>query len=91
MSKLNPPFSSIYKPYLSALGHLGRPRQAAVVRRRLLAIEQDFTMERSIASWPLARESDGDHYAQGLRLAGVPEHAGDAAKQLQDQEAHGAA
>jgi DNA-binding SARP family transcriptional activator/TolB-like protein len=91
VTEMNPSFSATYKPYLAALGHLGRSREAAVVRRRLLAIEQDFTVERFIATSPLARESDRDHYAQGLRLAGVPEHAGDAAKQLQDQEAHGAA
>jgi DNA-binding SARP family transcriptional activator/TolB-like protein len=91
VTEMNPSFSATYKPYLASLGHLGRSREAAVVRRRLLAIEPDFTVERFIATSPLARESDRDHYAQGLRLAGVPEHSGDAAKQLQDQEAHGAA
>ena len=44
-----------------------------MVRRRLLAIEPDFTVERFIATSPLERESDRDHYAEGLRLAGVPE------------------
>ncbi|HTI80892.1 MAG TPA: BTAD domain-containing putative transcriptional regulator [Acetobacteraceae bacterium] len=89
VSEMNPSFSATYKPYLAALGHLGRTQEAAVVRRRLLAIEPDFTVERFIATSPLERESDREHYAQGLRLAGVPESAGEVAEQnLQGQEAH---
>jgi DNA-binding SARP family transcriptional activator/TolB-like protein len=90
VTEMNPSFSATYKPYLAALGHLGRSREAAVVRRRLLAIEPDFSVERFIATSPLERESDRDHYAQGLRLAGVPEQAGENAEQLLDQEAQGA-
>ncbi len=59
------------------------------MRRRLLIIEPDFTVERFITTSPLERESDRDHYAQGLRLAGVPETASEAAEpNLQGQEAH---
>jgi DNA-binding SARP family transcriptional activator/TolB-like protein len=90
VTEMNPSFSATYKPYLAALGHLGRSREAAVVRRRLLAIEPDFSVERFIATSPLERESDRDHFAQGLRLAGVPEQPGESAGQLQDQEAQGA-
>lgn len=85
--EMNPSFSATYKPYLAALGHLGREQEAAVVRRRLLAIEPDFTVERFVATSPLERESDREHYADGLRLAGVPETATDAAEQLQINEA----
>jgi DNA-binding SARP family transcriptional activator/TolB-like protein len=88
VSEMNPSFSATYKPYLAALGHLGRSQEAAVVRRRLLTIEPDFTVARLIATSPLERESDREHYAAGLRLAGVPETAADAVEQLQDQEAH---
>jgi tetratricopeptide (TPR) repeat protein len=88
VSEMNPSFSATYKPYLAALGHLGRTQEAAVVRRRLLAIEPDFTVERFIGTSPLERESDRDHYAEGLRLAGVPENAGAVAEQLQASEAH---
>jgi DNA-binding SARP family transcriptional activator/TolB-like protein len=89
VSEMNPSFSATYKPYLAALGHLGRTQEAAVVRRRLLIIEPDFTVERFITTSPLERESDRDHYAQGLRLAGVPETASEAAEpNLQGQEAH---
>ncbi|HEY7577025.1 MAG TPA: BTAD domain-containing putative transcriptional regulator, partial [Acetobacteraceae bacterium] len=87
VSEMNPSFSATYKPYLSALGHLGRTQEASVVRRRLLAIEPDFTVERFIATSPMERESDRDHYAEGLRLAGLPETAADA-EQLQHQGAH---
>ncbi len=87
VSEMNPSFSATYKPYLAALGHLGRTQEAAAVRRRLLAIEPDFTVERFIATSPLERESDRDHYAEGLRLAGVPEGGADSVGQLQGQEA----
>ena len=72
MTELNPSFSATYKPYLAALGHLGRTQEAAVVGRRLLAIEPDFAVDRFIAASPLERESDREHYAQGLRMAGMP-------------------
>jgi tetratricopeptide (TPR) repeat protein len=88
VSEMNPSFSATYKPYLAALGHLGRTQEATVVRRRLLAIEPDFTVERFIATSPLERESDRDHYAEGLRLAGVPEGGSEVAEQLQAQVAH---
>jgi tetratricopeptide (TPR) repeat protein len=87
VSEMNPSFSATYKPYLAALGHLGRIQEAAVVRRRLLAIEPDFTLQRFIATSPLERDSDRDHYAEGLRLAGLPESPADY-KHLQHQEAH---
>ena len=88
VSEMNPSFSATYKPYLAALGHLGRAQEAAVVRRRLMAIEPNFTVERFIATSPLERESDRDLFAEGLRLAGVPETGADASEQLQDQVAH---
>jgi len=92
VSEMNPSFSATYKPYLAALGHLGRSQEAAVVRRRLLAIEPDFTLERFIATSPLERDADRDHYAQGLRLAGIPENGAEASEHdqphLQGQEAH---
>jgi DNA-binding SARP family transcriptional activator/TolB-like protein len=88
VTQINPSLSAGFKPYLSALGHLGRSQEAAVVLRRLMAIEPDFTVERFVAGSPLERESDRDHYAEGLRLAGVPEGGADAVEQLLEQEAH---
>jgi DNA-binding SARP family transcriptional activator/TolB-like protein len=73
VSQLNPSFSATYKPYLAALGHLRRDQEATVVRRRLLALEPDFTVERFLQTTPLERESDKMHYAEGLRLGGIRE------------------
>jgi DNA-binding SARP family transcriptional activator/TolB-like protein len=77
VSEINPSFSATYKPYLAALGHLNRQQEAAAVRRRLLALEPDFTIERFLQSTPLERQADRLHYAQGLRLAGIPENEAD--------------
>jgi len=71
VSEINPSFSATYKPYLAALGHLGRDQEAAVVRRRLLSLEPDFTVERFLATTPPERDSDCTHYAEGLRLTGI--------------------
>ncbi len=78
VSGMNPSFSATYKPYLAALGHLGAAQEAAMVRRRLMTIEPDFTVERFIATSPLERDSDRELFAEGLRLAGVTERGADA-------------
>ncbi|MDE2006241.1 MAG: hypothetical protein KGI51_06730 [Rhodospirillales bacterium] len=75
---MNPAFSAAYKPYLAALGYLGRAQEAAVVRKRLLAIEPDFSVERFLDTTPMRQESDRAHFAEGLRRAGVPEQADEA-------------
>ena len=75
--ELNPGFSSSYKIYLSALGHLGRHEDAADVRARLLALESDFSVSSAIARSPLTRAEDLTLYAEGLRRAGLPEQSGD--------------
>jgi TolB-like protein/Flp pilus assembly protein TadD len=72
VSEMNPAFSNACKPYLAALGHLGRPEEAEVVRRRLLAIEPEFTIAGFIKSSPFEREQDREHFAAGLRKAGLP-------------------
>jgi DNA-binding SARP family transcriptional activator/TolB-like protein len=73
VSQLNPSFTAGYKPYLAALGHLHREQEAATVRRRLLALEPDFTIERFLETNPMEQESDRSHYVEGLRLAGIRE------------------
>src|SRR6185312_2389637 len=70
--QLNPAFSAGYKPLLSALGHLGRHREAATIFPRLLTIEPDFTIERFLDITSMRRHADREHFAEGLRLAGVP-------------------
>ncbi len=73
VSEMTPSFSAAYKPYLAALGHLGRQPEAKMARDRLLAMEPEFTIERFLATAPLERDSDREAYAEGLRRAGVPE------------------
>ena len=71
--EMNPGFSAACKPYLAALGHLGRLDEAALVRQRLLSIEPDFSIGQFIDSCPFERAEDRLHYATGLRLAGLAE------------------
>ena len=80
VTEMNPALSAAYKPYLAALGHLGRAREGSLALQRLLAIEPDFTIERFLATTPLERQSDQELYAEGLRRAGVPENAAIAAR-----------
>ena len=73
VSQLNPSFTATYKPYLAALGHLHREQEATTIRRRLLALEPDFTIKRFLDASPMERECDRLHYAEGLHLAGIRE------------------
>ena len=73
VSEMNPSFSAACKPYLAALGYLGQQQEAAVVRRRLLSIEPNFTIRRFLATTPFERSQDRVVYAEGLRRAGIPE------------------
>ena len=70
---LNAVFSSTQKGYLSALGHLGRTEEQAVVRERLLRLEPSFSVREAVLRSPLLRDEDRLRYAEGLRLAGLPE------------------
>jgi DNA-binding SARP family transcriptional activator/TolB-like protein len=87
--EMNPSFTSSHKLYLVALGHTGRPREAAVVRERLLALEPGFTVQQFLASTPLVREVDRELFAEGLRLAGVPERGSEAEILIRDEELRG--
>ncbi len=69
--ELNPGFSSSYKVYLSALGHLGLAKEAVNVRARLLALEPDLTVDGAVARSPFTLPEDLARYAGGLRRAGM--------------------
>jgi DNA-binding SARP family transcriptional activator/tetratricopeptide (TPR) repeat protein len=71
VTQIGPAYSGAYKPYIAALGYLGRDQEAATALRRLLAIEPDFTIERFLAKTPLEGTTDRAHYAEGLRRAGA--------------------
>jgi DNA-binding SARP family transcriptional activator/TolB-like protein len=73
VSQMNPAFEGACKPYLSALGHLGQTQEAEAVLERLMSIEPEFSIESFIATSPFERVEDREHYALGLRLAGVAE------------------
>ncbi|MBE7209738.1 MAG: hypothetical protein INR65_01850 [Gluconacetobacter diazotrophicus] len=76
-SELRPCFAPALVPFLSALGHLRRDRDAAQVRRRLLALwpDADVTLLRGRAG--LRGAGDAERLASGLTLAGLPMEAGD--------------
>jgi DNA-binding SARP family transcriptional activator/TolB-like protein len=88
VTEMNPAFSAACKPYLAALGHAGRLGEASVVLRRLLTIEPDFTIERFLATTPVERPGDREHYAEGLRRAGVPENDKESAALLVAEVSH---
>jgi DNA-binding SARP family transcriptional activator len=71
--RANPEFSNGYKPFIAALGHLGRREEAAPYVEKLLSLEPLFTVEHFGKVYPFQRPEDRERYMQGLRLAGVPE------------------
>jgi len=71
VTQLNASYSAGYKPYLSALGHLGDKNEAATVLRRLRSIEPGISVARCLSAFPLEVQVDRDHFAEGLRLAGM--------------------
>jgi tetratricopeptide (TPR) repeat protein len=70
---LNPTMSSTCKGLLSALGHLGRAREAEDLRERLLQLEPGFTLRHAATRSALRRREDLALYVDGLRKAGLPE------------------
>ncbi len=71
--ELNPVFSSSYKALLAVLGHLGCDEEARGLCARLLRLEPGFTVQNAIRRSPIMGTEDLAHYAEGLRLAGLPE------------------
>ena len=76
VTEMNLSFSSTLKPYLSALGHLGRKQECAPVLARLLSIQPEFSIAAFTATSPFERQEDLDCVLAGLRAAGVPETSG---------------
>jgi TolB-like protein len=69
----HPTLSALYRPYLAALGHLGRTADAAAARARFLRLEPGFTIAGFLATAPYVQEADRARFAAGLRRAGLPD------------------
>jgi tetratricopeptide (TPR) repeat protein len=67
---LNPWFSSTYKGYLSALGHVGDEAEAARMLPRLYKLEPTFSIANAVQRSPMNREELAV-YADGLQRAGL--------------------
>jgi len=72
--RANPDFVNGYKALIASLGHLGRFEEAAHYRGLLARREPDFSIEHFVKAYPFQQDADRDRYAEGLRLAGVPEN-----------------
>jgi len=72
--KANPEFINSYKPLLAALGYLGEIEEAKVYLKAVLDREETFCLQEFRDTYPFKRDIDREHYIEGLRLAGVPEH-----------------
>lgn len=68
-----------YLPMLAALGHLGWSEEAAACRADLYRIEPRLSLAAFRAGYPLRHARDLEHFALGLRRAGLREHAPDPA------------
>jgi DNA-binding SARP family transcriptional activator/TolB-like protein len=71
--KANPDFTAGYKPVIAALGLLGRLDEAKSYLETLLKLEPNFTIAHFRQVYPLRNDNDRERYAEGLRVAGVPE------------------
>ena len=71
VNELNPDYAPGCKVYLAALGRLGRETEAAVIRKRLLAFEPGFTLERFILASPFKDAAITQMLADGLSKAGI--------------------
>jgi adenylate cyclase len=70
--RLNPAYSSPFRPLAAALAHMGRLEDARAVAQRLLQIEPNFT----ISAWSDRTGATDDakaELAEGMRKAGLPE------------------
>ena len=71
--EMNPEFSAGFKAYLSALGHAADQEEAVKILSDLLRLEPGFTIRSAIERSPFSLHADREHFADGLRRAGLPE------------------
>ena len=66
-----PGFTNGYKPIICCLGHLGKTEEAAFYIDQLSRLDPDFSIDQMDKVYPFKRETDRNHYIEGLRKAGV--------------------
>ncbi|MBR0649689.1 hypothetical protein GXW78_08450 [Roseomonas terrae] len=71
VTALHTGFTFPYKIWLSALGYMGRTKEATEVRTRLCSMEPDFDLVKARERAPFQAPADLDHYVEGLRRAGL--------------------
>jgi hypothetical protein len=52
---------------------LGREQEAKAAAAEYLTLTSDFSISRHLELLPFQRPEDREHYAEGLRKAGLPE------------------
>ena len=53
------------------LGHLGKTEEAAEYIDRLSRLDPEFSLDQMTKVYPFRKETDRNHYIEGLRKAGV--------------------
>jgi adenylate cyclase len=67
------PKSDVTRAYLASLyGHTGRPEEARQVWRELMEINPSYTFEHTQRILPYTNRAPLEHFAEGLRKAGLP-------------------
>jgi adenylate cyclase len=62
-----------YRWLAAAYGQLGREQEAKAAAEEYLKLTPDFSLARHLEMLPFQRAEDREHYAEGLRKAGLPE------------------
>jgi adenylate cyclase len=62
-----------YRWLAAAYGQLGREQEAKAAAAEYLTLTPDFSISRHLELLPFQRPEDREHYAEGLRKAGLPE------------------
>lgn len=67
----NSSFSAIYRPMIASLGYLGQTDRAEPLIDAARRFDGDFSLERFLETYPPLDASLRQHYAEGLRRAGL--------------------
>ena len=62
-----------YAPLISALGHLGRKKEAQDAIEQLRHLQPGYSCERHRQQFPIF-DAFAEHYVDGMRKAGLPEN-----------------